>query len=221
MKTSPWKYLLSFVSEQSVEKAGGPVAGDIEVSYVFGKYVIDGKQVNYGFGNLDTVFRKTLERIRFGESQFRDILILGLGAGNILKIIEEEYAGAYSITGVEADSEMIRLGKKYFKLGERKGLQLREMNAELFVKQMKESWDMILVDLFVDEQVPRFAEEIWFLQKMRESLRNGGSLLFNRLGHTDRLEQESLLFSKKMNSVLPGSDYFYAHTNLMLHYQKK
>src|SRR6185436_18551420 len=106
MKGSAWKYLLSFVSEQSVEKAGGPVAGHIEVSFVFGKYVIDGQKVNYGFGNLDTVFRKSLKRIQFGESQYRDILILGLGAGNILQIMEEEYPGSYNITGVEADSEM-------------------------------------------------------------------------------------------------------------------
>lgn len=221
MVPSAWKYFLSFVSEQSVEKAGGPVAGDIEVSYVYGKYVIDGKQVNYGFGPLDTVFRKSLRRIGFGELQYRDILILGLGAGNILKIIEEEYPGAYSITGVEADSEMIRLGKKYFHLGERKGLQLRQMNAENFVSEMKDSWDMVLVDLFVDERVPLFAEESWFLSKIGESLRPGGALLFNRLGHTEKLEQESLLFSKKMSQDLPGSTYFYAHTNLMLHYLKK
>lgn len=198
--------------------ADSAVSGKVEVWYANGKLELNSAKVNYSFGTLDTVFREAFAHERVRMPQEGKVLLLGVGAGNVPRILSE--MGRYSITGVELDPEVIRLGRKYFGLGEMEGLEIVEADAIQFVKEAIGKWDMVIVDLFVDEQVPWGAETESFLQKVAELLAKGGLLFFNRLMHTEALAAETERFTLRMQKILPGTRYCKAHKNRMLIYEK-
>lgn len=82
------------------------------------------------------------------------------------------------------------------------------------------TYDMIIVDLFVDALAPQEAEEDDFLVKLNELIESRGLILFNQLMYSSVLCQQSEEFSRKMTTVLPGTKFIKAHSNRMLYYEK-
>ena len=115
---------------------------------------------------------------------------------------------------------MIRLGRKYFGLDAYENLHVVEANAIHFVAQSDTQYDMLVVDLFIDDRVPAAAEQAEFLRNAEKLLRPGGHLLFNRLMHTPRLRQQTEQFTRMMNNVLPGTRSTAAEDNRILIYEK-
>lgn len=107
------------------------------------------------------------------------ILILGLGAGSCLEPIRNKWPEA-KITGVEIDPEMIKIGKKYFGLSENNP-KIIIKNAFDYLYQSKEKFDLVLVDLFLGDQLPKQTNSERFALNIRGKLNNQGLVIFNRL----------------------------------------
>ena len=93
-------------------------------------------------------------------------------------------------------------------------------DATEYVADCTRRFDLVVVDLFVDALVPQAAEQEEFLLRLRELLRPGGLLLFNRLMHSPDLRQQSLAFTRIMTEALPGTKFIKANSNRMLYYEK-
>lgn len=210
--------MASYVREEMVEKSSSTHNPHIEVSYAFGRYMLNAENVNLSFGGLDKVFRETFSRIRKQLRGIHSVLLLGVGGGNV-PVILRRY-GDFQITGVEIDAEILRMGYKYFDLGNHTNLKVVKQDAIDFVAESDDAYDMVVVDLFIDDQVPPGAERPEFLRKIARMLTPGGILLFNRLMLNDRLVAKTNAFTQKMQEVLPGTRYFKAHVNRMLIYEK-
>ena len=48
------------------------------------------------------------------QYNFKKVLLLGMGAGSIIKLLQEKYDINCSITAIEKDEVVIELAKKYF-----------------------------------------------------------------------------------------------------------
>lgn len=214
------RYLKSFVREEILEVSSSPYNEELRVEYAYGRYVLNTKHVNYSYGQLDKVMRSGISSLKVERRDVYDILVLGLGAGNIANILGEHDRN-YRITGVEIDEEVVRLGRKYFALDEHKGLEIVVSDALEYVAACREKYDLIIVDLFQDAYVPKTAETDRFLLGLARLLRSAGLLLWNRLMLDDELRQQTEDFTRKMQNVLPGTRHLRAHGNRMLYYEKK
>lgn len=214
------RYLKSFVREEVLEVSGSPFNEELRVEYAYGRYVLNTKHVNYSYGLLDKVMRSGINSLKVERRDVFDILVLGLGAGNIITILGE-HNRPYRIVGVEIDEEVVRLGRKYFALDEQKGLEIVVSDALKYVATCREKYDLIIVDLFKDAYVPQTAESDRFMLGLGRLLRSEGLLMWNRLMLDEELRQQTEDFTRKMKNVLPGTRYLHMHGNRMLYYEKK
>jgi len=213
------KRLGSYLFDQVVERSSSPHNPVLEVCLSGGKYVLHAERVNLSFGELDKVFRSAFTQLNLEKRDWERVLLLGVGAGNVVALLHQ-YERHFSLTGVEIDHEVIRLANKYFGLTDYPNTQTIEADATRFMREAPQRYDLIIVDLFIDETIPERAQESDFLKHCDLALRPGGLLLFNRLMHKKKLQRASERFTRKMQEVLPGTRYLRAHTNRILFYEK-
>lgn len=125
-------------------------------------------------GIVKTLWRPVLKKIaRPGKSW----LILGLGGGTLAREISRLYSPS-RLVGVEIDPVVITAGKKYFGLSNIPALKIVQADAYSYILSHKTSFDFILVDLYLSEEVPVFVSNAKFLSKLKNS---GRIVVFNRL----------------------------------------
>ncbi len=73
------------------------------------------------------------------------------------------------------------MGRNHFDLDRYTNMEVVVDDAIAYVKACSFTYDLIIVDLFVDTLFPKGAEEEDFLVKLTELLEPGGLILFNRL----------------------------------------
>jgi spermidine synthase len=215
-----WRYIRSFLNEEIVEKGNSQHSPGLQVWYAYGKKMLNTAKVNYSFGKLDAVFRSAFKQLRIEERGIRNVLLLGLGAGNV-PVILKEYDPNIRVVAVEIDPEVLRLAETHFGLVQSPVLEVVLADATEFVFQCAERFDMVVVDVFIDDQVPEAACSEAFLQQLGKLLNPGGLVAFNRLGHTAALLQQTTEFGRKMMATLPGTYFLNADLNKVLVYEQK
>jgi 2-polyprenyl-3-methyl-5-hydroxy-6-metoxy-1,4-benzoquinol methylase len=195
---------LSYLHEQVIEHIHSPVSGPLEVWLAYGRYELNTQEVNYSFGELHKVFRDAFAKLKVAELRPSSVLLLGLGAGSVVRLLRELGVAA-PITAVELDPVVVKLGKKYFSLGEVKDLEVLEgVDATEWLPTQRRQFDLVVVDLFVGEKVPATAASPAFLQALKDAVSPDGMMMWNRLAHEERLETDTNDFYRWAEGVLPG-----------------
>jgi spermidine synthase len=86
-----------------------------------------------------------------------------------------------NITGVEADSEVIRLAHAYFPVNGNPKITIIHQDAVKFVESERNRYNLIVVDLFVEDQVPGDCQSLEFLSRLRHLLSENGKVYFNQM----------------------------------------
>jgi spermidine synthase len=95
--------------------------------------------------------------------------------------MQEEMGMSCNFTAVEIDPEVIRLGRAYFNIDRYDRLQLIEADAATFMRENNHRFDLIIVDVYIDFEVPESCETANFVNDLHRSLNPGGMILFNKL----------------------------------------
>ena len=176
--------LLSYLFPRVVARYSSPYNRDIRVLEEKGKYKI---LVNGSRQSGEYVLKLWQHAFcAFGiipSPDIRRILVLGVAGGTVIHLLHAMYPDA-NIVGVEIDTEMIRIGKKYFGLDRVEGLTLVESDANVFLAKAvraKKHWDMILVDTHVGPEVPEFVNDERFLKLVRRARESRGIMIVNYL----------------------------------------
>lgn len=170
-----------------------------------GKYVLNTQNANYSFGSLHRVFQKAFKIIRLKERNFSSCLLLGGGAGSIPSILYKELGLNISTTVVEIDKEVIRLGKKYFKLGDYPNLTIINEDAFVFVSNTTETYDLIAIDIFKDVMVPeRFISPVFF-DNIKKRLTPNGVVIFNFVSFDFETKQQIKKIEQLLTTVFKES----------------
>lgn len=176
-------YLSSFFREEIIERFPSSINPDIEVAIINGRYQLNAGKVNYSFGPLHDAFRKYFHKDPPQIDDNSNVLILGLGGGSVVNILREEYNIKCKITGVDADPAVIEAANKYFALNKVKDLEVHIDDAYNFMSNCTAKFDMIVVDIYIDDRTPPEFESLAFVHLLGECLKTGGKVVFNKLQH--------------------------------------
>ena len=128
------KKLLSYFVPINIYYKKSDINKSLEVTWNNGKLVLDTENTNYSYGSLEKVLRIGLQHIDYNIiKKFDSILVLGIAAGSVIKILVNEIGFEGKITGVEIDPATIELANKYFGLSTIKNLEIIVDDAQLFV----------------------------------------------------------------------------------------
>lgn len=184
-----FKKYLSYLLPIKIYQKPSQISKNLEVTWNNGQLVLDSENTNYSYGSLQRILRKGLKYIGYKRIQgFENVLVLGVAAGSVIKTLVDEVKFKGKITGVEIDEEVVKLANSYFKLNEIPNLELVVEDAFEFVLKTKETYDLIIIDIFQDTKMPSFLFEEHFINKVNSKLKVNGFILFNTmvLGFKDR-----------------------------------
>ena len=205
--TNPFKYFFSYIFPQEVEEKQSDVSGKVTVHLSKGKYTLDSIHANYSFGGLHEVFQKAFSDFKIKNRGIKNVLILGFGSGSVASILQNEYGKETEITGVEKDKAIIELAKKYFSLEQYKNLTLVNEDAFDFVFRCENKFDLIVVDLFVDLNVPEKFTGEKFLSQLGKLISENGILFFNIVIYKMKLRDKGHELFKSMNALIGKTEW--------------
>ncbi len=193
--TAPrWKIWLSYLMELHVESVESEHNPHLYVSLKQGRYQLSTANAVYSFADLYSNFARAFELVDLDRLPGREVLVLGLGLGSIPYMLEKTFRRDYHYTAVELDEAVLYLASRYSLPQLRSGIELRQADALAFVEQGSACYDLICMDVFLDDYIPEPFEGQPFLQGLHDLLAPGGLLLYNRLAATTRDKRRSRRF---------------------------
>lgn len=151
--------------------------GILEITSLNGKKVLNTKNANYSYGPLHEILKIGLEKSY--PNRAGKVLVLGLGGGSILELLRKDFSFTGSITAVEIDAKIIEIAKEEFKIQQYEPLQVVCQNAVDFVKTDTQSYQTLIVDIFIDTQIPTPFLEVDFWQQTTKLLQPDAVIIFN------------------------------------------
>ena len=175
------KYFLSFLYPVTIEKTSSIYNPLLEVKIENGKYVLNAANANYSFGSLHQIFLNAFKQTKTGEREIKNVLLLGLGGGSVPVILFEEFKLDCKITAVEIDEAVIELSKEFFNMQRFQMLEIICADAFEFVQKCSLKFDLIIVDIFIDNKVPSQFESDEFLFAIKGLMNRKGIIMFNKI----------------------------------------
>ena len=216
MKAIPaWKRWLSYLTELHVESAPSALNPHLYVSLVDGRYQLSTANAVYSFAdkydNYTLAFRQVRPELLRG-----DVLVLGYGLGSVPHLLEKFHPAEYRFTGVELDENVLYLADQYGPpLSSPVDLLLAD--AYGFVLQDYRQYQLIAMDVFMDDVIPAHFQSIDYLEALRERLAPDGVLLYNCLALKPSDKAQALAFFEgNFKRVFPEGTYLDVDGNYML-----
>ena len=207
--------VVDFLSQTKVlTEVNSPINGKITVikSIGFGTYIQVANLTQSG-GILRDVWNKTLKLVKKKKPSISNCLVLGLGGGTVVQLINKYWSGV-DIVGIDIDPMMIELGKKYLGF---KGVTIHVDDAWTFVeKKIKEKrkYDMVLVDTYIGDSFPKELESREFVKSVKKVVTSHGLVVFNRL-YYDEKRKEAMQFGNLLEEEFAKVDIVYPEANIM------
>lgn len=174
--------LFSYLIPIKIYEVKSALSKSIEVTWANGELVLDSLNTNYSYGSLQRILKVGLKNIGFDKITVMDsILVLGVAGGSVIKTLVDEVKFKGKITGVELDSEIIKVANTYFKLDQIKNLEIVIDDAFEFILKTKDKYDLIIIDIFQDTTMPNFLFETFFVNRICYLLKSKGIVLFNTM----------------------------------------
>ncbi len=170
------KKILSYIWP-TTRRFSSKVNGILEVTYINGKKVLDTENANYSYGSLQKILEIGLTKVDLKSVE--NLLLLGMGGGSIIKSLRGTFDYQKNIIAVEIDPEVITLAKDEFGISPSKKLQIIQEDAFEFVKHSKETFQLIIIDIFIDLIVPPIFQEKEFCRNVAFILQQNGFIIFN------------------------------------------
>lgn len=192
---SSFRKYVSWIVPTQLEKVKGELGHHLEVNVQNGRVLLDTANVNYSFGSLQDVFDYAFTKTHLYDANINSVLILGFGSGSVAELLHQNNHPNIQFKGVEADKEVIRLAKKYFPIANAENVKIVHDTAEHFVENCKDTFDIIVIDVFVEDKVPASIQSVEFLQHVKALLSKQGKVYFNKMDvdhddiSTDQLEK--------------------------------
>lgn len=202
--------LLSYIYPITVFKTSSDVSTSLELTWVNGRLLLDSENANYSYGSLQRVLTQGLKEIGPDKiAEMQKILVLGVAGGSVIKVLTDKFKFKGKITGVDIDPKVLEIAGKYYKLNEISNLELVTADAMDFVRNAKEFYDLVIIDIFSDKYMPGFLYDAEFIISITSILDKKGHILFNTIVLDDVHQKKNKAFVRQFPdeqftvSVLP------------------
>ncbi|MCH2022553.1 MAG: hypothetical protein MK207_08760 [Saprospiraceae bacterium] len=217
MKHSFFTQMGSYFIDIPIEEKISKYSGKLELILRKGRYLLCTTNAVYSFDDLYTNFRDSFKQIEFDKYNIKNVLVLGLGLGSIPFLLEKVFKKQYNYTLVEIDPEVIDLAHKYTLNRLVSPLNVICSDAIDFVNSCTQTFDLIAIDIFIDNLIPSEFESILFLENIQKLLNSNALLMYNRLSYNDDLEAKTLdFFESKFVKVFEDGHCLSCSGNKML-----
>lgn len=168
------------------QKIKSKYSGILEINYVDGQKVLDSKNTSYSYGNLQKVWELTLDQISLRGVE--RVLILGMGGGSSIELLREKFKYKGKIVAVEIDPVIIDIAKTEFNIRPSAMLKIECIDAAEYVNRKTRKFDLILVDVFIDDKIPGklLSREFW--KKLSGKTNPDGRILFNAFTDVEKIK---------------------------------
>lgn len=207
------KNIISFLYPLMIEARNGQVTNYLEVIKSNGKYVLNSLDANYSFGGVHIIFDKLFQRINIRKYDFKNVLILGMGAGSVIKLLQEEYHINCSITAIEKDEVVIEFAKKYFNIDRYKSLTIVNADAFEYVSKTINFYDLIISDLFVEFNVPEKFASQEYLMNLKRISNDKACVIYNKMTQLHIHKKELSYLYDDFERIFPGSEIHRLYVN--------
>ena len=115
----------------------------------------------------------------------KNILLLGVGGGSLIHFFRHYLPQAH-ITGIDYDPELLQTMHDQFRLPkEDHYLSYNIADAQTWIKTNATQFDLIIVDLFDEQDMPKWVIEKEFMFNLKNALTEQGCVTWNTLIATD------------------------------------
>lgn len=196
-----------------LEEVESPINGKLQVVRTFEGIRILGAGISQSGWLVRKIWDEALKKLKEEKPDVGSVVILGLGGGSIAELVSYYWPQA-DIVGVDKDPIMLSLGKKYLHLGEIPNLEVVEGDAVEFIDKRKEKPDVILVDVYVGQEIPdRFKTEE-FLQKLKDTAKKGGVVGVNHL-YSSKEKESAHELGRRLRKIFPVVREVYPEANVI------
>ncbi len=130
----------------------------------------------------------------------RRVAILGNAAGTTSRAYEEFFPST-RVDGVEIDSELSDIGRRYFDMNNPR-LHLYHEDARPFLRRIDARYDVISVDTYRQPYIPFYLTTVEFFETVRDKLTRGGVLIVN-VGHPKGEDGLEKVLTATIGEVFP------------------
>lgn len=215
MKIPAWKKYLSHFFELHVESAPSEINPHLYVSLRRGRYQLSTANAIYSYADLYDNFTLTFKQLKM-PADGKEVLILGFGLGSIPYMLEKKFDKKYNYTAVEIDENVLYLANKYVLPELTSSITTMPTDAFAYVHYCHDRYDLICMDVFLDDIVPDNFETEHYLAQLASLLNPNGILLFNKLAANKRDKEQAAEFYKLFKKVFPKGTYLDVNGNWML-----
>ncbi|HSK47409.1 MAG TPA: fused MFS/spermidine synthase [Coriobacteriia bacterium] len=108
-------------------------------------------------------------------------LVIGLGGGSVVKRMWRDYP-RMSLDVVELDPEVVDIARRFFALPDDPRIRIFVEDGRGFIRFAPDVYDIVVVDAFDDDRVPRPLVTEEFMREVRDSLSSEGVVAYNFIG---------------------------------------
>jgi spermidine synthase len=131
----------------------------------------------------------------------RRVAILGNAAGTTSRAYEEFFPDS-RVDGVEIDSELSEIGRRYFDMNNPR-LHLYHEDARPFLRRIDARYDVISVDAYRQPYIPFYLTTVEFFETVRDRLGDGGVMIVNT-GHPEGQDDLEKVLTATIAEVFPN-----------------
>ncbi len=217
MKPPAWKQFLSYFVDFQLESGQSDISPGLSLCLRKGRCYLSTHNAVYSYGDLYDNFTKTFRMLDFSKMSVQNVLILGFGMGSIPYMLEHIFKKNFRYTGVEADKLVVEWAGKYVLPELKSPVELVQADALAFAQTCAEKFDLVVMDVFVDDDVPEEFETKEFLEDLKNLLSESGLLLYNRLSQEAKdLKRTAEFYEKDFRKVFPEAGRLDLEGNWML-----
>jgi spermidine synthase len=213
-----WKKWWSYISDVHLESHESSINPVLHLVLAEGRLQLCTENSIYSFEDKYDNYYKAFELLYQNDKwNYSNILILGFGLGSIPKMLETNFKLNLNYTAVEIDDVIIDMVSDYVLPHLTSSIQMINADALRFMELNEETYDMICIDLFLDDIIPDQFKAKSFLQSAKQALSTDGIVLYNMLGDYEKDRKiTKVFFREQFKKVFPDASMIHTGTNFIL-----
>jgi spermidine synthase len=217
VKIAFWKKLLSHFTDLVLEKKQSNYSDKLEIVLSRGRIALCTKNAMYSFEDLYLNFRTSFSKIDISGYRVEKVLVLGAGLLSVPYILEKKYHKKFICKAVDIDPVVLEAARQYALPKLESEIELICADAIDFVPNEKEKFDLIIVDIFIDDKIPMVFESADFLNSIKNLMLPEALLMFNRMAQNEiAIKKTEAYYNQLFKIAFKDSEMLELNGNRML-----